>query len=54
MADKKRDIKVNFGDLPVGMEEDVEFSEEFADEDDIEAQERAAKANARAMNRGKR
>lgn len=52
MADKKKnDLKVNFGDLPIGMEEDVEFSAEYADEDDLDAQERAAQANARARKR---
>jgi hypothetical protein len=36
------------GKLPVGCNEDVEFSREMADEDDIEAQERAAAADRRA------
>lgn len=53
MANRKKDIRVNFGDLPIGSEEDVEFSEELADEDDFEAQERAAEADARAKRRGK-
>ncbi|WP_244226709.1 YfhD family protein [Paenibacillus protaetiae] len=52
MANKnKKDIKVNFGDLPVGLNEDVEFSEALADEDDWEAQERAASADERAKQR---
>lgn len=42
--------KVNFGDLPIGEYEDVEFSEEFADEDDREAQERARAADQRMRN----
>lgn len=43
--------KVNFGDLPAnnqdGKAEDVEFSEELADEADRIAQERAAQADSR-------
>ncbi|WP_442956059.1 YfhD family protein [Paenibacillus sp. MMO-177] len=42
--------KVNFGDLPVGKNEDVEFSEELADEADKKAEQRAAAADARAQN----
>nr|WP_284240201.1 YfhD family protein [Paenibacillus glycanilyticus] len=42
--------KVNFGDLPVGKNEDVEFSEELADAADKKAVERAAAADARAEN----
>lgn len=34
--------------LPVASAEDVEFSDELADEDDREAQERAREADARA------
>lgn len=40
--------KVNFGNLPIGKNEDVEFSEEMADEADRVAQQRAAEADARA------
>ncbi|MWC27526.1 YfhD family protein [Paenibacillus sp. MMS18-CY102] len=40
--------KVNFGNLPIGENEDVEFSEEFADEADHVAQQRAAAADQRA------
>ncbi|MCA0754609.1 YfhD family protein [Paenibacillus sp. N4] len=39
--------KVNFAELPVGKNEDVEFSEELADEADRIAAERAAAADAR-------
>ncbi|MHA6483710.1 YfhD family protein [Paenibacillus sp. strain BS8-2] len=43
--------KVNFGDLPASNQgfgaEDVEFSEEIADEADHMAQERAAQADRR-------
>ncbi|WP_123043550.1 YfhD family protein [Cohnella candidum] len=34
-------------DLPTASAEDVEFSEELADEDDREAQQRAAEADRR-------
>jgi len=34
--------------LPTASAEDVEFSEELADEDDLEAQQRAAEADRRA------
>jgi|GEM_PF-727744 hypothetical protein len=34
-------------DLPVARAEDVEFCRELADEDDLEAMERAAKADMR-------
>lgn len=49
MADKEFMEKVNFGNLPIGKREDVEYSEELADTDDIEAAERAAAADARAQ-----
>ncbi|WP_168119316.1 YfhD family protein [Paenibacillus sp. HB172176] len=39
--------KVNFAELPIGKEEDVEFSEELADEADHKAQQRAAEADKR-------
>ncbi|WP_138753321.1 YfhD family protein [Paenibacillus sinopodophylli] len=39
--------KENFGNLPVGQNEDVEFSEELADEADRKAAQRAAEADAR-------
>ena len=39
--------KQNFGNLPVGKNEDVEFSEELADEADRKAAQRAAEADAR-------
>lgn len=41
--------KVNFARLPVGKEEDVEFSEELADEADRQAQQRARQADERAQ-----
>lgn len=52
MTNEKKEYmeKVNFGDLPVGKNEDVEFSEEFADAADKKAAERAAAADARAQN----
>lgn len=39
--------KTNFGELPLGVNEDVEFSEELADEADQVAAERAAAADQR-------
>jgi hypothetical protein len=36
--------------LPVGKNEDVEFSAELADDDDFEAAERAAEADSRQQN----
>ena len=36
--------------LPIGKNEDVEFSEALADEDDLEAVERAEAADARQEN----
>ncbi|CAM3115284.1 YfhD family protein [Paenibacillus lupini] len=48
---QKEDMeKVNFGDLPIGKNEDVEFSEELADEADKQAASRAAAADAREEN----
>lgn len=47
MNDKNKMEKVNFAELPVGKNEDVEFSEELADEADRKAAERAAAADAR-------
>lgn len=41
--------KVNFGQLPIGKNEDVEFSEELADEADRKAQQRANEADQRAQ-----
>ncbi|RAP76736.1 YfhD family protein [Paenibacillus montanisoli] len=43
--------KQNFAELPIGKNEDVEFSEELADEDDKKAMQRAAEADARAQSR---
>lgn len=45
--DKSYMEKQNFGDLPIGKNEDVEFSEELADEDDLEAVKRAEAADNR-------
>ncbi|SEN08233.1 YfhD family protein [Paenibacillus sp. OV219] len=46
---KDQDLeKVNFAELPIGKNEDVEFSEELADDADRVAQQRAAEADARA------
>ena len=39
--------RVNFGELPITKSEDVEFSEELADEADKKAQQRAAEATTR-------
>ncbi|SFE99949.1 YfhD-like protein [Paenibacillus catalpae] len=52
MTNEKKEYmeKVNFGDLPVGKNEDVEFSEELADEADKQAERRAAAADSRAQN----
>ncbi|MFC5651771.1 YfhD family protein [Paenibacillus solisilvae] len=50
MSEQEIDMeKVNFGNLPIGKNEDVEFSEELADEDDKQAQQRAAEADKRAQ-----
>ncbi|RJE89864.1 YfhD family protein [Paenibacillus sp. 1011MAR3C5] len=40
---------VNFGQLPISKNEDVEFSEELADEADRKAQQRAKEADERAQ-----
>ncbi|BBH21314.1 hypothetical protein Back11_26590 [Paenibacillus baekrokdamisoli] len=47
MNDKSLE-KENFGRLPISKNEDVEFSEDLADENDIKAQQRAAEADKRA------
>lgn len=47
MEDKNSLEKQNFGNLPIGKNEDVEFSEELADEADRIAAERAAAADER-------
>ncbi len=39
----------NSQSLPTASAEDVEFSEELADKDDLEAQQRAAEADRRAV-----
>jgi len=39
----------NFGVLPVGQNEDVEFAEELADDADNQALKRAAEADQRAQ-----
>ncbi|MFC4811330.1 YfhD family protein [Paenibacillus sp. GCM10023250] len=41
--------KQNFGNLPIGKNEDVEFSEEQADDADRIAMKRAEDADARAQ-----
>nr|WP_239565812.1 YfhD family protein [Paenibacillus sacheonensis] len=41
--------KQNFGNLPIGKNEDVEFSEEQADNADLIAMKRAEEADARAQ-----
>ncbi|TJY43607.1 YfhD family protein [Cohnella pontilimi] len=38
----------DYDQLPMGSAEDVEYSEELADHEDIEAQQRAAEADRRA------
>ncbi|MFD0586719.1 YfhD family protein [Paenibacillus sp. GCM10027627] len=40
--------KINFAQLPIGKNEDVEFSEELADDADRKAQQRANEADERA------
>ncbi|WP_371320131.1 YfhD family protein [Chengkuizengella axinellae] len=45
--DKKESNK----NLPISKNEDVEFSEELADEEDMKAQERAAEADHRQNNK---
>lgn len=50
MNDNEDMERVNFGNLPIGKNEDVEFSEELADEADKLAQQRAAEADKRAEN----
>lgn len=47
MAERKRKEE-EYADLPIASAEDVEFSEEWADEDDMEALQRAAEADHRA------
>ncbi|CAM4310654.1 YfhD family protein [Paenibacillus alkaliterrae] len=47
MADKNDLENQNFAELPIGKNEDVEFSEELADEADRKAAERAAAADRR-------
>lgn len=42
-----QDANVQFGDLPIGKNEDVEFSEDQMDADDKEALERAEQADQR-------
>ena len=46
----KKNKSETINKLPIGKEEDVEFSQELADQDDCEAQERAAQADERAQN----
>lgn len=48
MADKNDLEKQNFAELPIGQNEDIEFSEELADEADRKAQQRAKAADQRA------
>jgi hypothetical protein len=47
MTDQNNLEKQNFGNLPAGQNEDVEFSEELADEADRKAAQRAAAADER-------
>lgn len=49
MEDKNELEKVNFAELPIAKGEDVEFSEELADEADHKAAERAAAADRRVQ-----
>ncbi|MFX3633695.1 MAG: YfhD family protein [Candidatus Pristimantibacillus sp.] len=51
MTDNNKEYaeKQNFGNLPVAKNEDVEFSEELADEADLQAAKRAAEADQRAQ-----
>jgi|GEM_PF-1006930 len=52
MKDNNFMEKVNFGNLPVGKAEDVEYSEELADAEDLKAAQRAAAADRRAQQQG--
>ncbi|MBH5318150.1 YfhD family protein [Paenibacillus sp. GSMTC-2017] len=48
MSTENNDLeKQNFAELPIGKNEDVEFSEELADEADRKAQQRANEADQR-------
>ncbi|MGM0880663.1 MAG: YfhD family protein [Bacillota bacterium] len=47
MTDKNDFEKINFAQLPIAKNEDVEFSEELADEADRQAARRAAAADQR-------
>lgn len=50
MTHEKNNLeKQNFAELPVGANEDVEFSEELADEADRKAQQRAKEADERVQ-----
>ncbi|WP_079910568.1 YfhD family protein [Paenibacillus sp. 32352] len=46
MSGKKQPLQSN-KKLPVAKNEDVEYNAEFADEEDLEARERAEQADAR-------
>ncbi|GKU79734.1 YfhD family protein [Paenibacillus sp. L3-i20] len=49
MTNDNKDLeKQNFAELPIGKNEDVEFSEELADEADRKAHQRANEADQRA------
>ncbi|WP_081793611.1 YfhD family protein [Paenibacillus darwinianus] len=47
MANKRPDDQPARGGLPIGTNEDVEFSQGLADEDDRESQRRAEAADCR-------
>ncbi|CDN42159.1 MULTISPECIES: YfhD family protein [Paenibacillus] len=48
MADSKHRNQNGNKDLPLGKSEDVEFSRDLADRDDLEAMQRAEEADRRA------
>ncbi|WP_156922054.1 YfhD family protein [Cohnella thermotolerans] len=48
MSEQEREITLASGALPTAKAEDVEFAGELADEEDREAQRRAAEADRRA------
>ncbi|ASS66866.1 MULTISPECIES: YfhD family protein [unclassified Paenibacillus] len=48
MANSKQRAQTGNKDLPLGKNEDVEFSRELADREDLEALQRAEEADRRA------
>lgn len=48
--DNQKPFEQNRNELPIAKNEDVEYSAELADADDLEAQQRAEAADCRAEN----